>query len=105
MVSYLGIIPNNINQPINSFDTNSGPQGIDSIGQNNIMQPINNINPMPNQPQPMVASNPIPPVNPMPMPGPTENTVPNPITPPQPVSPTPVGFVYGAQPNNTNNNM
>lgn len=96
--------PNDLNQQINSFGAIPQQQVTPLMGQNNISQPLNNVLPTPEQ-QPMPINNQTSQVNPVPMPGPTENTIPNPITPPQPVNPTPVGFVYGSQPNNNNNNM
>ena len=98
-------LTNATNQALGGFDTPSQPQPIASMNQSNMVPPLNNVNPV--MGEPMAVNNQMSqqPVNPTPMPGPVENTIPNPITPPQPLNPTPVGFVYGAQPNNPNNNM
>lgn len=125
---------NNINSFNNGPLNNPISNNVDGINQINNIQPTNVItepittnqpvqgptmvsNPVPNpiniQPQPVdsgmnlnngINANPVSP-NPIPIPNPQENPMPGPINPPQPTIPQPVGFVFGPQQGQNNNNQ
>ena len=95
-------IPNNIMPVSNMFNQQTSGQ---TQAQNPIPTPIN----MPTQPKvnEMPYNNTVPvnplPSQPEPIPNPSGNTIPSPIPAPQPTTPQPVGFVFGPQQGQNNN--